>query len=106
MQSPNQSGAKLGTEYLAKLVGKAGKIAAVEGPTFAEVLVERNKGFAAGADAKGLDVIAKQTGSPAGPDAACCKGRWPADAHPRRGTPRSPPGSGGVRRCRTSGRGA
>ncbi len=58
--SDNVAGAAMATEYLVEKVGKAAKVAELEGVSGASATIDRGEGFHQVAD-KELDVVAKQT---------------------------------------------
>lgn len=58
--SDNVAGAAMATEYLVEKVGKAAKVAELEGVSGASATIDRGEGFHQVAD-KDLDIVAKQT---------------------------------------------
>lgn len=66
----NYEAAKLAGDYIAGLLGSGAGIGIIEGPPFAQTLIDRNTGFADAAEEGGLEVLGIQVGDPQGPDAA------------------------------------
>jgi ABC-type sugar transport system substrate-binding protein len=66
----NYSAAKLAGDYLAQELGAGAGVGVVEGPPFAQTLIDRNEGFADAIEEGELELIASQTGDPQSPDEA------------------------------------
>jgi ribose transport system substrate-binding protein len=68
VQTSNYQAAAEAAAYLAEELGEGARVAALEGPAFAEVLIARNTGFREGAAEAGLEVIATGTNAEITPE--------------------------------------
>jgi ABC-type sugar transport system substrate-binding protein len=65
-----ESAAAQGAQLLADTVGDGGQVAALNGPSFAEVIVRENEAFAAAAEEAGLEVVDTQVNQQITPQGA------------------------------------